>query len=134
VEIPVGDDKVTATQPRPISFVNNDDERSSFVVIQTRNLGYTHPGGSNEIRGLGMSLGPVKADPFVVVSLLSTTPFLKRSTNPIYAPKDATSRYTSPSHVVELVVWDKDMLTKEYLGEVSRLMIGFGGKKVRRSW
>jgi phosphatidylserine decarboxylase len=66
-----------------------------------------------------VSLGPVKADPFVVVSLLSTTPFLKRSTNPIYAPKDATSRYTSPSHVVELVVWDKDMLTKEYLGEVA---------------
>ena len=45
-----------------------------------------------------------------------------RSTNPIYAPKDATSRYTSPSHVVELVVLDKDMLTKEYLGEVALLL------------
>jgi hypothetical protein len=34
----------TAAQPRPINLVDNNDERSSFVVIQTRNLGYTHTG------------------------------------------------------------------------------------------
>lgn len=71
---------------------------------------------------------PVKADPFarfVVVSLLSTTHVLKRSTNPIYAPKDATFNlpiYLSLADkrdVVELVVWDNDMLMKEYLGEVA---------------
>jgi len=65
---------------------------------------------------------------FVVVTLLSTrfqTPVLKRCTNPIYAPKDATFDFpiylslADKLGVVELVVWDKDMLTKEYMGEVA---------------
>jgi phosphatidylserine decarboxylase len=68
---------------------------------------------------------------FVVVSLLSTcfqTPVLKRCTNPICAPKDATFDFpiylslADKLGVVELVVWDKDMLTKEYLGEVALLL------------
>lgn len=66
----------------------------------------------------------MKADPlarFVVVSFLSTTPVLKRSTNPIYAHKDATINFqiylslADKLGVVELVVWDKNMLTKEHL-------------------
>ncbi|EGO24192.1 hypothetical protein SERLADRAFT_361384 [Serpula lacrymans var. lacrymans S7.9] len=67
-------------------------------------------------------------DPFVVVSLLSTrfhTPVSKRNTNPEYAPKDAT--FDFPIYIsladrlgtIELVAWDKDMLKKEYLGEVA---------------
>ncbi|EGN98626.1 hypothetical protein SERLA73DRAFT_54356, partial [Serpula lacrymans var. lacrymans S7.3] len=65
---------------------------------------------------------------FVVVSLLSTrfhTPVSKRNTNPEYAPKDAT--FDFPIYIsladrlgtIELVAWDKDMLKKEYLGEVA---------------
>ncbi|ETW83451.1 hypothetical protein HETIRDRAFT_474586 [Heterobasidion irregulare TC 32-1] len=67
------------------------------------------------------------SDPFVVVSVLSNrqqTPVLKRTTNPIYPAKDATFNFpiylslADKLGVVELVVWDKDMLKKEYLGEV----------------
>lgn len=65
---------------------------------------------------------------FVVASLLSTrhqTPVAKRTTNPTYPPKDATFDFpiylslADKLGVVELVVWDKDMLTKDYLGEVA---------------
>ena len=65
---------------------------------------------------------------FVVVSVLnkkSTTPVSKRTAQPVYAPEDATFDfpiYLSLADylgVVELVVWDKQTLTKEYLGEVS---------------
>lgn len=63
---------------------------------------------------------------FVVISLLGNrhqTPVAKRTLNPAYNPKDAT--FDFPIHlsladklgVVELVVWDKDMLKKDYLGE-----------------
>jgi len=64
----------------------------------------------------------------VVVSVLSTrfqTPVLKRNTNPIYPAKDATFDFpiylslTDKLGVVELVVWDKDMLKKDYLGEIA---------------
>ncbi|KAI0706958.1 phosphatidylserine decarboxylase-domain-containing protein [Earliella scabrosa] len=66
------------------------------------------------------------SDPFVVVSLLGNkhqTPVAKRTVNPTYSRKDAT--FDFPIHlsladklgVVELVVWDKDMLKKDYLGE-----------------
>ncbi|KAI0035374.1 phosphatidylserine decarboxylase-domain-containing protein [Vararia minispora EC-137] len=66
------------------------------------------------------------SDPFVVVSLLGTrnqTPVVKRSTNPVWSAKDAT--FDIPIYLsladklgaLELVVWDKDMLKKEYLGE-----------------
>lgn len=71
------------------------------------------------------SLAPFR---FVVVSVLSTrqqTPVCKRNVNPTYAPKDAT--FDFPLYLsladklgsVELVIWDKDMLTKDYLGEVA---------------
>ncbi|KAF7361137.1 Phosphatidylserine decarboxylase proenzyme 2 [Mycena sanguinolenta] len=66
------------------------------------------------------------SDPFVVASLLHTrhqTAVAKKTVNPVYAPKDATwdfPIYLSVADklgVVELVVWDKDMLRKDYLGE-----------------
>ena len=68
----------------------------------------------------------VRSLSFVVVSLLGNkhqTPVAKRTVNPTYSPKDAT--FDFPIHlsladklgVVELVVWDKDMLKKDYLGE-----------------
>ena len=62
------------------------------------------------------------------MSVLSTrfqTPVLKRNTNPVYPAKDATFDFpiylslADKLGVVELVVWDKDMLKKEYLGEVA---------------
>ncbi|KAA1476264.1 hypothetical protein DENSPDRAFT_884196 [Dentipellis sp. KUC8613] len=68
------------------------------------------------------------SDPFVVVSVLSRrqqTPVVKRSTNPVYAAKDATFDFpiylslADKLGVVELVVWDKDMLKKDYLGEAA---------------
>lgn len=65
---------------------------------------------------------------FVVVSVLNTrqhTPVIKRTTNPTYSAKDATfdfPLYLSTADklgAIELVVWDKDMLTKDYLGEAA---------------
>ena len=63
---------------------------------------------------------------FVVVSLLGNrhqTPVARRTLNPVYNPKDAT--FDFPIHlsladklgVLELIVWDKDVLKKDYLGE-----------------
>ncbi|KAF7337169.1 Phosphatidylserine decarboxylase proenzyme 2 [Mycena venus] len=66
------------------------------------------------------------SDPFVVTSLLQTrhhTPVAKKTVNPVYAPKDATWDFpiflsvADKLGVVELVVWDKDVLRKDYLGE-----------------
>ncbi|KAJ6518017.1 phosphatidylserine decarboxylase-domain-containing protein [Mycena vitilis] len=66
------------------------------------------------------------SDPFVVASLLHVrhhTPVAKKTVNPVYAPKDATwdfPIYLSVADklgVVELVVWDKDVIRKDYLGE-----------------
>lgn len=60
------------------------------------------------------------------VSVLGTrfqTPVCKRTLNPVFNAKDATFDfpiYLSISDklgVVEFVVWDKDVLKKEYLGE-----------------
>ncbi|KAL4264791.1 Phosphatidylserine decarboxylase proenzyme 2 [Pleurotus pulmonarius] len=68
------------------------------------------------------------SDPFVVVSILNTrhqTPVAKRTVNPVYAPKDATFDYplylslADKLGVVEFIVWDKDLMSKDYLGEVS---------------
>ncbi|KAF8160416.1 hypothetical protein BJ912DRAFT_1035445 [Pholiota molesta] len=68
------------------------------------------------------------SDPFVVASLLNNrhqTPVAKRTVNPVYAAKDATFDFpiylslADRLGVVELVIWDKDMLKKEYLGEVA---------------
>jgi hypothetical protein len=65
---------------------------------------------------------------FVVVSILNDrkqTPVMKRTLNPIYVPKDATFDFpiylslADKIGVIEIVVWDKDLLKKEYLGEAS---------------
>jgi len=65
---------------------------------------------------------------FVVVSILNDrkqTPVVKRTLNPVYNPKDATFDFpiylslADKIGVIEIVVWDKDLLKKEYLGEVS---------------
>ncbi|KAJ7472559.1 phosphatidylserine decarboxylase-domain-containing protein [Mycena latifolia] len=66
------------------------------------------------------------SDPFVVASLLHTrvhTPVAKKTVNPVYTAKDATwdlPIYLSIADklgVLELVVWDKDVIRKDYLGE-----------------
>ena len=68
------------------------------------------------------------APSFVVVSVLSSrqqTPVANCTLNSTYTAKDATFDFsiylslTDKLSVVELVVWDKDMLLKEYLGEVA---------------
>lgn len=68
------------------------------------------------------------SDPFVVVSILNNkqkTPVENKTLNPTYAGKDATFDFpiylslADKLGVLELVVWDKDMLSKEYLGEVA---------------
>ncbi|KZP19925.1 hypothetical protein FIBSPDRAFT_954987 [Athelia psychrophila] len=68
------------------------------------------------------------SDPFVVVSVLNTrfhTPVIKRDTSPTYLPNTATFEfplYLSLAHQlgsIELVVWDQDWITKEYLGEAA---------------
>lgn len=65
---------------------------------------------------------------FVVISILNTrqqTPVSKRTTTPVYNAKDATFDFpiylslADKLGVVEIIVWDKDMLKKEYLGEVA---------------
>ncbi|KAI0693420.1 phosphatidylserine decarboxylase-domain-containing protein [Cytidiella melzeri] len=68
------------------------------------------------------------SDPFVVVSLLRDrfqTTVQKKTVNPVWSPKDATFDFllyhslADKLGVIELVIWDKDMLKKDYLGEVS---------------
>ena len=65
---------------------------------------------------------------FVVVSVLGKrhqTPAIKRTINPVYTPESAT--FDFPIYLsladqlgsVELVIWDKDVLKKDYLGEVA---------------
>jgi phosphatidylserine decarboxylase len=63
---------------------------------------------------------------FVTVSVLSTrfqTPVCKRTLSPVYAAKDATFDFpiymslADKLGVLEFVVWDKEMLKKEYMGE-----------------
>ncbi|KZP19931.1 hypothetical protein FIBSPDRAFT_932533 [Athelia psychrophila] len=74
--------------------------------------------------------GPASPDigVFVVVSVLNTrfhTPVIKRDTSPTYLPNTATFEfplYLSLAHQlgsIELVVWDQDWITKEYLGEAA---------------
>ncbi|KAH9059651.1 C2 domain-containing protein [Lactarius vividus] len=71
------------------------------------------------------------SNPFVTVSVLGKqfqTPVCKRSLNPVYEPIDATFDfpiYTSLVHelgMLEFVVWDKDSIGKDYLGECSLLI------------
>ena len=68
------------------------------------------------------------SDPYVVVSVLNNkhqTPVAKRTLNPKYTPKDATFDFpiylslTDRLGALELVVWDKDYLGKDYLGEAA---------------
>jgi phosphatidylserine decarboxylase len=68
---------------------------------------------------------------FVTVTVMSTkhsTPVLKKNLNPDYEPKDATfdfPLYLSTAEklgAAEFVVWDKDMFSKEYLGEASLML------------
>ncbi|KAG2018560.1 phosphatidylserine decarboxylase, variant 4 [Coprinopsis cinerea AmutBmut pab1-1] len=67
------------------------------------------------------------SDPFVVASILNNrnqTPVAKKTLNPTYTPKDATFDFplylslADKLGVLELVVWDKDIVGKDYLGEV----------------
>ncbi|KAG5729653.1 C2 domain-containing protein C31G5.15, partial [Termitomyces sp. T112] len=68
------------------------------------------------------------SDPFVVASLLGErhqTPVAKRTVSPTYVPREATwdfPIYLSAAPglgAVEIVVWDKDTLGKDYLGEAA---------------
>lgn len=60
-----------------------------------------------------------------VLNQRKQTTVSKKNLNPIYAAKDATFDFpiymslADKLGVVELVVWDKDMVKKDYLGEVS---------------
>lgn len=76
----------------------------------------------------GYTLYLVALHRFVVVSVLSNrfhTSVQKKTVNPVYSPKDATFEFplylslAEKLGVIELVIWDKDMLKKDYLGEVS---------------
>lgn len=60
---------------------------------------------------------------------------MKKNLNPTYTPKDATFDFpvflslADKLGVLELVVWDKDVLKKDYLGEASlRLEDCFKGR------
>ncbi|KLO15227.1 hypothetical protein SCHPADRAFT_871290 [Schizopora paradoxa] len=66
------------------------------------------------------------SDPFVVASFATNrfnTPVIKKSLNPQYDAKDATFDFPVYRSIagrhLELIVWDKDMLKKDYLGEAS---------------
>ncbi len=63
-----------------------------------------------------------------MVSILNDrkqTPVVKRTLNPVYNPKDATFDFpiylslADKIGVFEIVAWDKDLLKRDYLGEVS---------------
>ena len=70
----------------------------------------------------------IRPPSYVVVSLLrkqEKTPYIKATLNPIYPPKDATFEfpvYLSQAETMgalELIVWDKDIIGRDYLGEVA---------------
>ena len=60
-----------------------------------------------------------------VLSKRQQTPACKRTLNPVYAAKDATFDFpiylslAEKLGAIELVIWDKDVLRKDYLGEVA---------------
>lgn len=65
---------------------------------------------------------------FVVVRLARdrySTPVVKRNLNPEYGAKDATFDFplfrSTIGHVgaLQFVIWDKDLMSKEYLGEIA---------------
>ncbi|KAL0573319.1 phosphatidylserine decarboxylase [Marasmius crinis-equi] len=65
------------------------------------------------------------SDPFVTVTLGHTkfqTPAISRTLNPIYDTKETTFDFPVGNGglgALELVVWDKDLVGKDYLGEVA---------------
>jgi phosphatidylserine decarboxylase len=80
------------------------------------------------LRAFTLSHNVTAPSSFVVVSVLSNkqqTSVEKRTLNPVWPPKEAT--FDFPIYLslaeklgnVELVIWDKDKLRKDYLGEVS---------------
>ncbi len=80
---------------------------------------------------------------FILLTLLTTrftTPVIKKSLSPTWVEGTATFDfpiYLSMSDrlgVLELVVWDKDMLKKEYLGEVSVAVSDWFGKEQERAF
>jgi phosphatidylserine decarboxylase len=65
---------------------------------------------------------------YVVVSFLrkrEKTPYIKATLDPVYPPKDATFEFpvflslAETMGALELIVWDKDMIGSDYLGEVA---------------
>lgn len=60
-----------------------------------------------------------------VLSKKQQTPVTKRTLNPTYSAKDATFDFpiylslAEKLGAIELVIWDKDVLKKDYLGEVA---------------
>ncbi|EAU83349.2 hypothetical protein CC1G_09043 [Coprinopsis cinerea okayama7 len=77
--------------------------------------------------GSSYGLGGRRVGCFVVASILNNrnqTPVAKKTLNPTYTPKDATFDFplylslADKLGVLELVVWDKDIVGKDYLGEV----------------
>ncbi|KJA25211.1 hypothetical protein HYPSUDRAFT_214202 [Hypholoma sublateritium FD-334 SS-4] len=101
----------TALVPRP-------GERP-VVVLKLQVIGCTDV--------LAKDLGGT-SDPFVVITFLNSrqqTHVSKRTLNPTYAAKDATFEFpiylslADRLGVIELVAWDKDILKKDYLGEVA---------------
>ena len=77
----------------------------------------------------------------MVVSLArnrNTTPVSKKTVNPVYDAKDATFDFpiyislAGKLGVLELIVWDKDLVKKDYLGEASlELQDWFGDKPAK---
>ena len=70
----------------------------------------------------------IRSPSYVVVSLLrkrEKTPYIKATLDPVYPPKDATFEFpvflslAETMGALELVVWDKDMFGRDYLGEVA---------------
>ncbi|KXN82134.1 Ras GTPase-activating protein 4 [Leucoagaricus sp. SymC.cos] len=84
-----------------------------------------------QVVGCGKLLSKDKngfSDPFVAVTVLNArqqTPVAKRTLDPTYNAKDATfdfPLYLSTADklgALELIVWDKDVLSKDYLGEAA---------------
>lgn len=65
---------------------------------------------------------------YVVLSLLrkrEKTPYIKATLDPVYPAKDATFEFpvylslVETMGALELVVWDKDIIGSEYLGELA---------------
>ena len=70
----------------------------------------------------------IRSFSYVVVSLLrkrEKTPCIKATLNPVYPPKDATFEFpvfgslAETMGALELIVWDKNMFGRDYLGEVA---------------